>query len=160
MTLVQELAGWISGFDPDSVPAPALDTAKLLVLDSFGCALGALEEDTPRSTLAAVRELGGNPECTVIGTPLRTSAARASLVNGILVRALDARIKQAIRDSATARHVPARVIQVPDIPRSMNGKPSEVAVRDAIQGRAPTNLAGLVNPGALEFFRALPGVNA
>lgn len=89
MTLVQELAGWISGFDPDSVPAPALDKAKLLVLDSFGCALGALEEDTPRSTLAAVRELGGNPECTVIGTPLRTSAALASLVNGILVRALD-----------------------------------------------------------------------
>lgn len=89
MTLVRELARWISGFDPDSVPAPALDKAKLLVLDSFGCALGALEEDTPRSTLAAVRELGGNPECTVIGTPLRTSAALASLVNGILVRALD-----------------------------------------------------------------------
>lgn len=74
--------------------------------------------------------------------------------------AMAARIKQAIRDSATARHVPARVIQVPDIPRSMNGKPSEVAVRDAIQGRAPTNLSGLVDPGALEFVRALPGVNA
>ena len=66
---------------------------------------------------------------------------------------LERRIKAAIRTAASARHVPARVIAVPDIPRSMNGKPSEIAVRDAVNGRLPANAGGIANPAALENFR-------
>lgn len=89
MTLVQDLGRWVAGFDASAIPETAFDKAKQLVLDSLGCALGALEEETPRSALAAVRELGGHPDCTVIGTDIRTSAALAVLANGVLVRALD-----------------------------------------------------------------------
>lgn len=87
--LVRRLADWILGFDAQGLPEAALDKARMLVLDSIGCALGAMDEETPRSALATVRALGGAPECTVIGTDLRTSAALATLANGILVRALD-----------------------------------------------------------------------
>ena len=67
--------------------------------------------------------------------------------------AFERRIKDAIRNAASARHVPAKVIAVPDVPRSMNGKPSEIAVRDAVNGRPPANAGGIANPAALEHFR-------
>ena len=89
MPLVRRVADWIATFDAGAIPDSALDKARMLVLDSIGCALGALDEETPRSALATVRALGGAPECTVIGTDLKTSAALATLANGILVRALD-----------------------------------------------------------------------
>lgn len=65
-------------------------------------------------------------------------------------------IKDTIRRSASARHVPARVIHVADLPRSTNGKPSELAVRDAIHGREVRNRNGLNNPEALALFYDLP----
>jgi acetoacetyl-CoA synthetase len=77
--------------------------------------------------------------------------------DGELDSNLDSRIRQAIRDSSSARHVPERVIHMSDLPRSMNGKPSEIAVRDVIHGR-DTNSTGLRNPESLELFRNLPGL--
>ena len=65
-------------------------------------------------------------------------------------------IKREIRLNATVRHVPDKVVQVADIPKSLNGKPSEIAVREAVHGRAIKNQLGLKNPEALELFRDLP----
>lgn len=62
----------------------------------------------------------------------------------------------AIRDNTSPRHVPARIIQVPDLPRTLNGKLAELAVRDAVHGRTPHNLTALANPESLQFFRGLP----
>jgi acetoacetyl-CoA synthetase len=70
--------------------------------------------------------------------------------------ALEARIRQKIRSAASPRHVPARVIAVADIPRTLNGKTSERAVTDAIHGRAIGNQGALANPEALSRFRDLP----
>ena len=67
---------------------------------------------------------------------------------------LEGRIKAAIRAHATPRHVPARVVQVADIPRTKSGKIVELAVRDVVHGRTPKNLEALANPEALEQFRA------
>jgi acetoacetyl-CoA synthetase len=66
------------------------------------------------------------------------------------------RIKQGIRASATARHVPAKVVQVPDLLRSLNGKPSEIAIRDLINGKAISNTLGLINPEMIDAFRDIP----
>ncbi|MFI5317849.1 MAG: acetoacetate--CoA ligase [Myxococcota bacterium] len=66
---------------------------------------------------------------------------------------LEARIRAAIRTHATPRHVPARIVQVGDIPRTKSGKIVELAVRDVVHGRAPKNLEALANPEALEQFR-------
>jgi len=63
------------------------------------------------------------------------------------------RIRGAIRTGASPRHVPARIAQVPDIPRTRSGKLTELAVRDVVHGRESTNLEALANPEALESFR-------
>ncbi len=73
-----------------------------------------------------------------------------------LDEALANRIKKRIRDNTTPRHVPAKVVQVLDIPRTKSGKIVELAVRDVVHGRQVKNLEALANPEALENFRQRP----
>jgi len=70
--------------------------------------------------------------------------------------ALIARIRDTIRASTTPRHVPARVVQVADIPRTKSGKIVELAVRAVVHGEPVKNVEALANPAALEHFRARP----
>ncbi len=65
-------------------------------------------------------------------------------------------IKARIRTNCTPRHVPARIVQVADIPRTKNNKITELAVRDVVHGRAVKNTDALANPEALELYRDLP----
>ena len=69
---------------------------------------------------------------------------------------LVSRIKQLIRDNTTLRHVPAKILQVADIPRTKSGKIVELAVRRVVHGEAVNNLEALANPEALEHFRKRP----
>ncbi|WP_236235000.1 acetoacetate--CoA ligase [Pseudomonas tohonis] len=69
---------------------------------------------------------------------------------------LQARIRQVIRDNTTPRHVPAKIIAVADIPRTLSGKIVELAVRNVVHGRPVKNTDALANPQALELFRNLP----
>jgi acetoacetyl-CoA synthetase len=73
----------------------------------------------------------------------------------ILDEALQASIRKVIRDNTTPRHVPARIIQVPDIPRTISGKIVELAVRNVVHGRPVKNTDALANPAALDFYRDL-----
>jgi acetoacetyl-CoA synthetase len=73
-----------------------------------------------------------------------------------LTEELQQEIRTAIRTQTTARHVPARIIAVPDIPRTLSGKLTELAVRNVIHGLPVKNLDALANPQALEHFRDLP----
>ena len=66
---------------------------------------------------------------------------------------LISRIKNRIRENTTPRHVPAKVLQVLDIPRTKSGKIVELAVREVVHGRPVKNLEALANPEALEHFR-------
>jgi len=66
---------------------------------------------------------------------------------------LMASIRKRIRDNTTPRHVPAKILQVPDIPRTKSGKIVELAVRDLVHGRPVKNLEALANPEALSHFR-------
>jgi acetoacetyl-CoA synthetase len=70
--------------------------------------------------------------------------------------ALVARIRDAVRSNCSPRHVPAKVLQVADIPRTKSGKITELAVRDIIHRRPVTNTAALANPDALAEFRDRP----
>jgi acetoacetyl-CoA synthetase len=69
---------------------------------------------------------------------------------------LVARIRKRIRDTASPRHVPAKVIQVADIPRTINGKITELAVRQVVHGRPVKNKEALANPEALDLYADLP----
>lgn len=70
--------------------------------------------------------------------------------------ALIDRIKRRIREGASPRHVPSKIVQVHDIPRTKSGKITELAVRDIIAGREVKNAEALANPEALAFFRDVP----
>jgi len=68
---------------------------------------------------------------------------------------LTTRIRDAIKLNTTPRHVPSRIIQVSDIPRTLSGKIAELAVRDVIHGRPVKNTEALANPEALSLFADL-----
>ena len=74
--------------------------------------------------------------------------------------ALRERIRAAIRRNATPRHVPAKIVAVPEIPRTRSGKIVELAVREVVHGRPVKNTEALANPGALEHFRNLPELSS
>jgi acetoacetyl-CoA synthetase len=67
--------------------------------------------------------------------------------------ALAERIKSQVRANTTPRHVPAKIVQVTDIPRTKSGKIVELAVRNVVHGRPVRNLDALANPEALDQFR-------
>ena len=73
---------------------------------------------------------------------------------------LEERIRHDIRRHASPRHVPARIVQVRDIPRTKNGKVVELAVRSVVHGMPAGNTDALANPEALELFRDLPELQA
>jgi acetoacetyl-CoA synthetase len=69
--------------------------------------------------------------------------------------ALRTRIQQVIREHTTPHHVPKKIVQVADIPRTISGKITELAVREVIHGRPVKNADALANPEALDLFRDL-----
>ncbi len=66
---------------------------------------------------------------------------------------LIARIRKTIRENATPRHVPAKVLSVPEIPRTKSGKIVELAVRAVVHGEEIKNTEALANPEALQYYR-------
>ncbi|WP_421692763.1 acetoacetate--CoA ligase [Aestuariivirga sp.] len=75
--------------------------------------------------------------------------------DAILDEALVATIRKKIRDGASPRHVPAKIVAVADIPRTKSGKITELAVRDVVHGRTVKNKEALANPEALDLFAGL-----
>jgi acetoacetyl-CoA synthetase len=78
------------------------------------------------------------------------------LADGVVLDdALKKRLREAIRTNVSPRHVPAHIVQVADIPRTISGKIAELAVREAIHGRPVKNLDALANPQAIAQFQGL-----
>ena len=73
-----------------------------------------------------------------------------------LDEALTKKIRETIRANTTARHVPAKIVQVPDIPRTKSGKIVELAVRNIVHGEPVKNREALANADVLHFFANLP----
>jgi acetoacetyl-CoA synthetase len=80
--------------------------------------------------------------------------------DAILDDELQQRIRTMIRKNTTPRHVPAKIIAVPEIPRTRSGKIVELAVRSAVHGETVKNTASLANPEALQYFRDVPELSA
>jgi acetoacetyl-CoA synthetase len=73
----------------------------------------------------------------------------------VLGDAMRGSIRKIIRDNTTPRHVPAKIIQVPEIPRTISGKIVELAVRSVVHGEPVKNTDAMANPAALDNFRDL-----
>jgi acetoacetyl-CoA synthetase len=92
-------------------------------------------------------------EIVVDGTPDVRIVLFVRLRDGVaLDDALQHSIRSTIRASASPHHVPKLILAVPDIPRTISGKISEIAVRDAFHGRKVANTEALANPGSLLCF--------
>lgn len=72
---------------------------------------------------------------------------------------LSDQIRNRIRENCSPRHIPAKIIQVADIPRTKSGKITEIAVRDVIHGQGIKNREALANPEALDLYSNLPDLN-
>ena len=86
---VERLADWAISIRTADIAPAAMAQAKLLLLDTIGCGLAALDNHAARAVLESVATLGGTPQCSVIGNPAKTSLTNAVLANGMLIRALD-----------------------------------------------------------------------
>ena len=73
----------------------------------------------------------------------------------VLDESLRERVRRTIRETTSPHHVPRRIVQVADIPRTISGKITELAVREVIHGRPVRNRDALANPAALDLYRDL-----
>lgn len=88
-TLVQQIAANVLRVATSAIPSEVIEHTKALILDAIGCALAAGEDIAFARAARVFAELGGNPDCTVIGSSCRVNLPQAVLLNGILVRSLD-----------------------------------------------------------------------
>lgn len=88
-SLTEEIANFIVLNGYEQMPERAVAVAKEAILDSMGCALAGSVEPVSRMITECAREMGGNPEATVIAGGFRTSAPQAALANGTMAHALD-----------------------------------------------------------------------
>ena len=72
-----------------------------------------------------------------------------------LTEDLKNKIKKTLRENASPRHVPAKIIEVPDIPYTMNMKKVESAITNIINGRPVVNRDALINPESLDYYENL-----
>ena len=120
------------------------------VLNRGGVRIGTAEIYRQVETIDAVLE------CIAVG---REAAADLEILLFVHLKpgialdaALEKRIRDAIRVGTSPRHVPNRIIEVPDIPRTRSGKLVELAVRELVNGRPVKNVGALANPAALDYF--------
>jgi len=103
-------------------------------------------------------------ECVAVGQEVAGGDVRVVLFvrireGVVLDAALRERIRARIRDHTSPHHVPRKILAVADIPRTISGKISEIAVRETIHGRVVTNTEALANPEALALYRDLPALH-
>ena len=83
------LAEWAANLKYEDLSGEAIDSAKLYLFDSFGCALGGSQQEEVELMVEHAQALGGKRECFVIGSHIRTDPVMASLLNALSIRAMD-----------------------------------------------------------------------
>lgn len=88
-TITQALARFVANCDLDGIPDAVVDRARLYALDTLVVALAGANMKSSQIIVGVVDKLGGNPSCSVIGWPIRTSPAMAALANGAISHAIE-----------------------------------------------------------------------
>jgi 2-methylcitrate dehydratase PrpD len=89
VSVARRLARFVVALEFKDLPAPVIDRAGLLALDTLGCCLAASRYDFGRAARATAERLGGKPESAVVGSTVRAAAANAALANATLAHGLD-----------------------------------------------------------------------
>ncbi|MCH7812712.1 MAG: MmgE/PrpD family protein, partial [Planctomycetes bacterium] len=88
-TITATLSQWAANLKYEDLSAEAIEAAKRFLYDSIGCALGGFHQEDCALLLDYLRQMGGRPDCTLIGTGLRSNAVNAALYNALAIRAMD-----------------------------------------------------------------------
>ncbi|HUU84646.1 MAG TPA: MmgE/PrpD family protein [Phycisphaerae bacterium] len=88
-TITGTLSKWACGLRYKDLPPEAVEAAKRFLYDSVGCALGGYGHEDCQILLRCLEEFGGQPQCTLIGSGLRSSVVNAALYNALAIRAMD-----------------------------------------------------------------------
>jgi len=88
-SITRQMADFAINLQYGDIPAVSIKEAKRFLLDSVGCALAAVKNEDMAAMYRFIAKQGGVPEATLIGSGARTNASNASLMNSLLVRALD-----------------------------------------------------------------------
>jgi 2-methylcitrate dehydratase len=128
MSISRGMAEFAHGLQFKDIPLEARHEAKRFLLDSMGCALAAVGNEDMLAMYRLMRELGGRPQATVIGTGERTSAPNAALMNCLLTRALDYNDIYWVQDPSH----PSDIIGAALASAEANGKPGREALLGVI----------------------------
>ena len=137
------LEGRAQGVGPDVLLQHAGALAEVQRVEA-GPGPGVVEPAPDDAALAVAQDWEGDVRIVLF---VRLQSGHA------LDEALTQKIRATIRSRTPPRHVPAKIIAVPDLPRTLSGKLTELAVRNIIHGRPVQNRDALANPAALEYFR-------
>ena len=88
-TISQRWAKFAQGLNYENIPSEALEEAKRFLLDSVGCAFSALDNKDTQAAYNYIQDLGGKEQATIIGWGTKANLPQATLINSLLVRALD-----------------------------------------------------------------------
>jgi 2-methylcitrate dehydratase len=88
-TIVEQLAGLSAQIRYETLPPAVGRKAKMMILDTLGCVLGGFTSDSAKAMRRVIRQLGGYPEATILGTAERTAVLGATWANGTSIRYLD-----------------------------------------------------------------------
>jgi 2-methylcitrate dehydratase len=88
-TLLEDMGQWVAGMRYEDIPAATVKKAKYLLLDTLGCAIGAVNGKPVQVAQEVIRARGGNPQSTVIGTSWKVPADEAAFLNAMQIRYLD-----------------------------------------------------------------------
>ena len=88
-TMLADLASWVARVKYEDFPPHVIAKAKRLLLDTIGCAIGAIDGEPVRIAAEVVRQQGGNQQATVIGGGWKASAEQATFLNALAIRYLD-----------------------------------------------------------------------
>jgi len=87
--MLTDLARWVATVKYDDFPPEVVAKTKRLLLDTFGCAIGAVEGDPIRIVSRVIRQQGGHPQATILGAGWKASAEQATFLNALAIRYLD-----------------------------------------------------------------------
>ena len=134
-TVIQDMAAWLASLRYEDLSASVTARAKRVVLDTIGCALGALDAEPVRMARAVVALQGGNGQATVIGVGGKVSADQAAFLNGMALRYLDYNDYIALGRPHHASINVAPALAVAEMRGASAGYEVEVRLRDAIAAK-------------------------
>jgi 2-methylcitrate dehydratase len=88
-TVLEDMAEWLVALRYEDLPANVVERGKRVILDTIGCALGAVDAEPVKVARATVALEGGSPQATIIGVGSKVSAVQAAFLNGMALRYLD-----------------------------------------------------------------------